>query len=175
MMLTTKARGKARATPSSLFPLPPSPQNLPLFKRLGPYESETVLVRNDVGRIAFVVDGHVQMLPINYVFLTGWIYGRTAAAAYLPRKAPVAFEVEERSTREWRTVVVRGQLDMVESDQPGNKRGFFENVLSTMRRLVGAGADDQSGVLFRDQIFCIKASEISGRASLPAESRFFAS
>lgn len=139
---------------SDLFPLPPSPQNLPVFKTLRKNQSETTLVRNGVGRIAFVVDGRVQMLPVNYVFLNGWIYGRTAAAAYLPGNAPVVFEVEERNDGcEWRTVVVQGQLDMVETGSP----------------------DDRSAVLFRDQLFCIRAREISGRASLPAEGRFFAS
>lgn len=138
---------------SDLFPMPASPQNLPVFRTLGSNQSEAILVRNGVGRIAFVVDGYIQMLPINYVFLNGWIYGRTAAPAYLPSRAPVAFEVEERiENREWRSVVVNGQLDMVES----------------------SNTDGKSGPLFHDQLFCIRALKISGRASLPVESRFFA-
>ena len=139
---------------SDLFPLPASPQNLPVFKALAPSQSETVLDRNDIGRIAFVVDGRVQLLPVNYVFLNGWIYGRTAAPAYLPRNAPVTFEVEERAEKpDWRSVVVHGQLDMVESGD----------------------ADEKSAPLFHDQLFCFRALEITGRGSLPAEGRFFAS
>jgi len=139
---------------SDLFPLPGSPQNLPVFKALAPAQSETILVRNDVGRIAFVVDGRVELLPIKYVFLNGWIYGRTAAPDYLPRNAPVTFEVEERADKpDWQSVVVRGQLDMVESGD----------------------ADEKSAPLFHDQLFCFRALEISGRGSLPAEGRFFAS
>lgn len=139
---------------SDLFPLPGSPQNLPVFKPLAPSQSEAILVRNDVARIAFVVDGRVQLLPIKYVFLNGWIYGRTAAPDYLPRNAPVTFEVEERAEKpDWQSVVVRGQLDMVESGD----------------------ADEKSAPLFHDQLFCFRALEISGRGSLPAEGRFFAS
>ena len=139
---------------SDLFPLPASPQNLPVFRALGRSQSETILVRNDVGRIAFVVDGRVQLLPINYVFLNGWIYGRTAAPAYLPSNSPVTFEVEERTERSgWSSVLVRGHLDMVESGK----------------------TDEKSAPLFRDQLFCLRAREIAGRASLPVESRFFAS
>jgi len=135
---------------SDLFPLPASPQNLPLFRTLGSSQNEATLVRNGVGKIAFVVDGRIQILPINYVFLNGWIYGRTAAPAYLPSRARVTFEVEERTeTREWRSVVVHGRLDLVES---GN-------------------TDEKSGPLFHDQLFCIRALEISGRASLPVEGR----
>jgi hypothetical protein len=50
---------------ADLFPLPASPQNLPVFRTLPPSQSEAVLVRNNVGKIAFALDGRVQLLPVN--------------------------------------------------------------------------------------------------------------
>ena len=55
----------------------------PLFKTLSREECESVLLRNNVGRIAFALHDRVSILPIHYVFLNGWVYGRTAAAGKL--------------------------------------------------------------------------------------------
>lgn len=165
---------EARIT-ADLFPLPPSPQNLPLFKTLRPSQTEAVLVRNKIGRIAFALDGRVQLLPINYVYLNGWIYGRTAARGYLPRNAPVTFQVDEcTAALEWSSVIVHGRLDLVESES-ATTRGVYRQALSRIRRLVRPAVTDAPSVLFRDQLFGIQAMEIHGRASLPVAGRFFAS
>jgi nitroimidazol reductase NimA-like FMN-containing flavoprotein (pyridoxamine 5'-phosphate oxidase superfamily) len=153
---------------AALFPLPASPQNLPLFRTLGAPQSEALLARNASGRIAFTLDGRVQMLPVNYVYVNGWIYGRTASAAYLPRNAPVAFEVEERnSPSEWRSVVIQGQLEMVECKTPAKTSRGWRRVLSTLRKSFAPRRDEAPTVLFRDQVFCIPEASMSGRASLP--------
>ncbi len=135
-MRNALALGEASSIAADLFPLPAPPQNLPLFKTLTPAQNQAVLVRNSVGRIAFALNGRVQLLPINYVYLNRWIYGRTAAT------------------------------------EPTS--GIYRRVLSRIRRLVRPTAETPS-VLFRDQLFAIQAIEISGRASLSVEGRFFAS
>jgi len=153
---------------SPLFPLPASPQNLPLFRATGSSQIEALLARNSSGTIAFTLGSRVQMLPTNYVYVNGWIYGRTADAAYLPRNAPVAFEVEERSNLfGWRSVLIQGQLDMVQSEDPAKASGGWKRLLSGLRRFLTPPGDEESSVFFRDQIFCIRAAQISGRASLP--------
>jgi len=161
---------------AALFPLPPSPQNLPLFRLMGPTQTEALLVRNCCGRIAFTLGGRVQMLPINYVYVNGWIYGRTAAAAYLPRNVPVAFEVDERNNAfEWRSVVIQGRLELVESKNPENASGGWTRLMSTLRALFAPSGDEAAAVLFRDQLFCIRVTDMSGRASLPDKTRSYAS
>jgi nitroimidazol reductase NimA-like FMN-containing flavoprotein (pyridoxamine 5'-phosphate oxidase superfamily) len=150
-VLTIEDTKMSAITP--LFPLPASPQNLPLFRALGPAQIEALLFRNSCGRIAFALGGRVQMLPANYVYVNGWIYGRTADAACLPKNAPVGFEVEERDNLSgWRSVLVQGQLDMVESESP-----------------------EKPTVFFRDQLFCIRAAHVSGRGSLPEKTMSCAS
>lgn len=160
---------------SALFPLPASPQNLPLFKALESAESEFILGHNSSGRIAFTLGGRVQILPVNYVYVNGWIYGRTVAAAYLPRNAPVAFQVEEHNAPfEWRSVVIQGHLAMVEAESPAETSGGWGRVLWTLRQLFARG-DEAPTTLFRDQLFCIRVTQLSGRASLPNKTRSYAS
>jgi len=153
---------------SPLFPLPASPQNLPLFRAMGPSQTEALLARNSSGTIAFTLGGRIQMLPTNYVYVNGWIYGRTADATFLPRNAPVAFEVEEHNDLfGWRSVLIQGQLDMVESESPAKVSGGWGRWLSGLQRFLTPPGDEEPTVFFHDQIFCIRAAQISGRASLP--------
>lgn len=167
-MLTGQSQKTGQAT-WNLFPLPASPHNLPLFKMLKRSESEAILLRNAIGRVAFPLNGQVELLSINYVYANGWIHGRTATATYLPGNAPVTFEVEDRSEGGWRSVVVHGQLDLVESDNSSEAGGILGKALSRIRQLVESAIDERPSSLLRDQLFCIRVTEISGRASLPAE------
>jgi len=167
-MLTGQSQATAQTT-RNLFPLPAAPHNLPLFKALKQSEIQAVLLGNAVGRVAFPLNGRVELLSINYVYVNGWIYGRTAAATFLPRNAAVTFEVEDRSAAgEWRRVVVHGCLDLVESDGEGETSGILGKALSRIRQLVEPATGDRPSPLLRDQLFCVRVMEISGRGSLPA-------
>ena len=148
-----------------LFPLPASPQNLPLFRALRPAQIEALLFHNSSGRIAFTLGGRVQMLPVNYVYVNGWIYGRTAEASYLPKNAPVAFEVEEHNDLSgWRSVVIQGQLDMVQAESPATASGGWRRLSSALRQFFAPRGDEEPTVFFRDQLFCIRAAQVSGRS-----------
>lgn len=174
--MTTAATLKKEKPSASLFPVPASPQDLPLFRTLRKQEIEAVLARNDVGRIAFALNGTVQLLPVHYVYLNGWIYGRTAALNYLPGNEAVAFQVDERNpSQEWRTVVVNGRFDMVESGAAEQTRRVYRKVLSRLIGVIRPAPVERSDLTFRDQLFVIKATRVSGLASLPAEGTRFAS
>lgn len=175
-MRNVQALGNAESTGRSLFPIPDSPQDLPIFKTLQTRQCEAILLRNDVGRIAFALEDRVQILPVHYAYRKGWIHGRTAAPNYLPQNASVAFQVDERnSSNEWRTIIVHGQLDIVESGGADQPREVLQRARSFFRQLLQPALVESPAVLFRDQLFCIRASEITGRASLPAEGRVRAS
>jgi nitroimidazol reductase NimA-like FMN-containing flavoprotein (pyridoxamine 5'-phosphate oxidase superfamily) len=133
---------------------------------------EAILTRNSVGRIAFALQDRVSILPVHYVYESGWIYGRTAAGGKLRellRNRRIAFEVDEHSELfEWRSVVVRGPLYLIEPGTLPSDRRLYANAVSLMRRLVPSALTDSDPVPFRDQLFRICAVEISGRSSEPS-------
>lgn len=133
-----------------------------------------MLVRNSVGSIAFARGGRVEIIPIHYVYLNGWIHGRTASPSDLPSNASVAFQVDEhRGSDHWRTVVVPGRLDLVDSvEQP---RGLYRRVASFVRDLVRRTPLEAAPVLLRDLSFAVRPIQISGRVSLPRDWKELAS
>lgn len=133
---------------------------------------EAILARNNVGRIAFALQDRVSVLPVHYVYESGWIYGRTAAGGKLRellRNRRIAFEVDEHSQLfEWRSVVVRGPLYLIEPGTLPSDRRTYAKAVSLIRLLLPTALTDSDPVPFRDQLFRIRAVEISGRSSEPS-------
>lgn len=157
-------------TPSAQT-VPIVPRDVPFFETLTREESEAVLSRNSVGRIAFALHDRVDIVPIHYVYLDGWVYGRTASTGRLRdilRNRRVVFEVDEHSELfEWRSVIVRGSLYVIQTDGTQRSRSIYRTALSLMRGLVPESLTEADPVAFRDQLFRIRAAEISGRCSAP--------
>lgn len=153
------------------FPIPRSPQDLPVFKTLNRAECEVILSRNDVGRIAFALHDRVNIVPIHYVYLDGWIYGRTGSAGKLReilRNRRIAFEVDEHSELfEWRSVIVHGPLYLIQPDTTQRANSIYGTALSVIRKLIPDALTHSDPVPFRDQLFRIRAVDVTGRASLP--------
>jgi nitroimidazol reductase NimA-like FMN-containing flavoprotein (pyridoxamine 5'-phosphate oxidase superfamily)/osmotically-inducible protein OsmY len=154
--------------------LNPSPagNEAPLLTVLGRFrECEEILARNSVGRIAFALQDRVSIVPVHYVYTDGWIYGRTAAGGKLRellRNRRIAFEVDEHTQLfEWRSVVVRGPLYLMEPGTTQSDRRTYAKAVSLIRQLVPAALTESDPVPFRDQLFRIHVVEISGRASEP--------
>jgi len=151
--------------------VPDSSPDLPLFQTMLPAECEAVLSRNNVGRIAFALHDRVNIVPINYVYENGWVYGRTVAAGKLRdilRNRRIAFEVDEhRELFEWRSVIVRGPLYVIQADGTNRMRGTYRTALAAMRRLMPGSLTESDPVPFRDQLFRIRAAEVTGRSSAP--------
>ena len=149
-----------------------APAAAPLFKTLSRHECESVLLRNNVGRIAYTVHDRVSIVPIHYAFVNGWIYGRTTSAGKLRqilRNRRIAFEVDEHTgIFDWKSVVVHGQLYVVEADTTQLSRSVYRTAVSVLRKLVPETLSDADPVPFRDQLFRIRAVEISGRSAQPS-------
>jgi nitroimidazol reductase NimA-like FMN-containing flavoprotein (pyridoxamine 5'-phosphate oxidase superfamily)/osmotically-inducible protein OsmY len=145
---------------------------VPLFKTLSRDECESVLLRNNVGRIAFALHDRVSILPVHFVFLNGWVYGRTASAGKLRqilRNRRVAFEVDEHSQLfDWRSVVVHGPFYLIQADANRRARSVYLTAVAAIRQLVPTALTDTDPVPFRDELFRIRAAEITGRASVPS-------
>jgi nitroimidazol reductase NimA-like FMN-containing flavoprotein (pyridoxamine 5'-phosphate oxidase superfamily) len=153
----------------------PTGEDAPLFTVLGKKACEAILSRNNVGRIAFALHDRVSIVPVHYVYASGWIYGRTARAGKLReilRNRRIAFEVDEHSQLfEWRSVVVRGPLYLIEAGTTPADRRARAKAVSLIRRLAPSALTDSDPVPFRDQLFRIRVAEMSGRASGPTGGR----
>ena len=155
--------------------LDPAPTGVdaPLLAVLDRFNAcEAILTRNSVGRIAFALQDRVSVVPVHYVYESGWIYGRTAAGGKLReilRNRRVAFEVDEHAELfEWRSVVARGPLYLIEPGTVPSDRRIYANAVSLIRRLVPSALTESDPAPFRDQLFRIAVVEISGRSSEPS-------
>ena len=155
---------------------PPAADEAPLFTILDRFEEcEAILARNSVGRIGFALQDRVSIVPVHYVYESGWIYGRTAAGGKLReimRNRRVVFEIDEQTQLfEWRSVVVRGPLYLIEPGTTAADATIHAKAVSLIRRLLPSALTDSDPVPFRDQLFRIRVVEISGRASEPVDGK----
>ncbi|MDB4869365.1 MAG: Pyridoxamine 5-phosphate oxidase-related protein, partial [Gemmatimonadales bacterium] len=70
----------------------------PTIRALRGDESQALLTRNRVGRIAYSFHDRVDIEPVHYVYETPWIFGRTSAGTKLLALAHnqwCAFETDE--------------------------------------------------------------------------------
>lgn len=143
----------------------------PLFTELDSFVAcEEILTSNTVGRIAFALQDRVSIVPVNYVYESGWIYGRTGGGKLreILRNRRVVFEVDEHTELfEWTSVVVRGPLYLIEPGTGPSDRLVYAKAASLIRQLLPSSLTDSDPVPFRDQLFRIRAVEISGRSSEP--------
>jgi len=157
---------------------PPAGDDALFFTMLDRFkECEAILARNSVGRIAFALQDRVSIVPVHYVYESGWIYGRTAAVGKLRellRNRRIAFEVDEHSPLAgWRSVVVRGPLYLIEPGTLPSNRSVYTKAVSLIRRVVPSALTDSDPVPFRDQLFRIRVVEISVRSGPTGGKRLF--
>jgi uncharacterized protein len=144
---------------------------LPVFRELGREEAEELLARNHVGRIAFTFHDRVDIEPIHYVFDEGWIYGRTSHGTKLSTVAHhrwVAFEVDEvRDLFDWRSVVVKGALYLMEADAPIDRDPTLARGVELLRSLIPATLAAGDPAPFRRSVFRIHLDQVTGREASP--------
>lgn len=130
-------------------------------------EIEEILLRNTVGRIAFVRDGRVDVEPIHYVFEEGALYGRTAPGAKLSavgQNPVVAFEVDEvNDTFDWRSVVVHGPFYRIPEDRVGREPPLHRRALQLLRTIVPTALTEQDPTPERTVLFRIMVKTATGR------------
>ena len=139
----------------------------PMVRELDRSDIERVLRRNGVGRIAYVLEQRVDVEPIHFAFVGGWIYGRTAHGARLrtvQHDGPVTFHVDEiDGVFAWRSIVAHGSVAVLPLDPSPQEREQWEEGLAALQRLGPAGipSDDELG--YRGTAFRIRLDEVSGR------------
>lgn len=144
----------------------------PRVRVLARDEIEAVLGRNRIGRIAFSVDGSVDIEPISYVFHDGALYGRTSPGTMLTsvwHEPMVAFEVDEVDALvRWRSVVVHGVFHRISSDGSPAQRRRHRRAVELLRRVMPETLRVDDPFPGRTVVFRILIRHATGRASHPA-------
>jgi nitroimidazol reductase NimA-like FMN-containing flavoprotein (pyridoxamine 5'-phosphate oxidase superfamily) len=142
---------------------------LPVIRKLTRQECEAVLSRNNIGRIAFSYRDKVDIEPLSYVFMNGWIYGRTSLGSKLRVLAHnrwVAFETDElRSMFDWQSVIVKGALYRL--DSKGAQTEAYETAVTLLRTLMPLALSQGDPTPDRTELFRIHADRVTGRAATP--------
>lgn len=136
------------------------------IRELDSRDIRAVLARNLIGRIAWVRDGEIDVLPIRYVYSDGVIYGRTAAGGKLlamdPDGTRVAFQVDEvQSTQRWRSVLMHGTFLLCDGEVGQEER---LRALGTVRRADPHALREDDPTPERTELFRIVVHRSSGRA-----------
>ena len=143
----------------------------PLIQSLESGQSEEILKRNRVGRIAFTTQGRVNILPMHYRYESGWIYGRTQPGGKLLlilRNRRVAFEVDEHeAVFDWRSVVAHGTFYIID---PSDKQ-VYDRAIALMREVLPETMTGGDPTPFRTHFFRINVAELTGRSARPTGGR----
>ena len=140
----------------------------PTFRDLTREESETLLARNHVGRIAFSFHDSVDIRPIHYVMDDGWLYGRTSPGdklVTLRHNQWMVFEVDEvKGPLDWKSVVVRGTFYLLRNEGSVHDVRLHEKGLAAIRTLAPDALTDRDQLDFRTEVFGISIDSITGRS-----------
>lgn len=140
----------------------------PRFRALDKAESQAILARNHVGRIAYSFHDRVDIEPIHYVCDAGWIYGRTSPGtklATLSHHRWVAFEVDEiDGPFDWRSVVVHGTVYWLSDTSHASERET-ETGVTLLRSFLPETLTADDPTPFRTVLFRLSTSEITGRCA----------
>lgn len=155
------------ARDSERSPDKPDKPRPPVFRELLREESEQLLARNHVGRIAFTFHDRVDIEPIHYVFDSEWIYGRTGPGKKLDTLAHnrwVAFEVDEvKGFFDWRSVVVKGAFYHIDPDAPTQRDAAYERGIERLRSIIPETLSEGDPAPTRRSVFRIHLDEVTGR------------
>jgi uncharacterized protein len=134
-------------------------------------ETECILRRNHVGRLAFARKNRLTMTPLHYVYASGWLYGRMSAGHTIEELTntahnwwPVTFEVDEvEDLFEWRSVVVHGGFSVIDEDSAADPTAEWSRAVEILRTFTPFALRECDPVSDRVILFRISTADISGR------------
>lgn len=160
------------SSPESRKPTPTDAMLAPregevVFRDLLRTEIEEIIVRNNVGRVAFAFHDRVDIQPIHYVYERGWLYGRTSEGekmATLQHNQWVAFEIDEiKDTFDWRSVVIHGSFWRLHPLGSPRAEEVWQKAAELVSKIVPGAMTDKDPVAFRHILFRIAISDVRGR------------
>jgi len=146
-----------------------------MLGKLSDTQIEKLLQEQVTGRIACQADGEVYLVPINYVYRDGCIYGHSGEGKKIRmmRKNPsVCFEVDDiRSVFQWQSVIAKGIYEEITDAE--EKQQAMQGIIHRIMPLVTSPQGHPShGITEKDSdvgttveliVYRIKLAEISGR------------
>ena len=140
----------------------------PDFRDLSRKESDALLSRNHVGRIAFSFHDSVDIRPIHYVFAKKWLFGRTSPGdklVTLRHNQWIAFEVDEvTGPLDWKSVVVRGTFYPLSPEGSVHDVRLYEAGIKAIRKFAPDALTDRDPLGFRTEVFGISVDSVTGRS-----------
>lgn len=140
----------------------------PDFRDLSREESEALLGRNHVGRIAFSFHDSVDIRPIHYVFDQKWIFGRTSPGdklVTLRHNQWIAFEVDEvQGALDWKSVVVRGTFYQLRNEGSVHDVRLYDAGINAIRSFAPDSLTARDPLGFRTEVFGISVDSATGRS-----------
>lgn len=138
-----------------------------VFRDLSRDEVEEMLLRNNVGRLAFSFHDRVDVQPIHYVYERGWLYGRTSEGdkiLSITHNQWVAFEIDEiRDVFDWRSVVIHGSFWILHPRGSPHAEELWVKAAELVNRIVPGSLTEHDPVGFRKTLFRIAVSDVRGR------------
>jgi hypothetical protein len=139
----------------------------PLFLELTPKDCADVLERNHIGRIAFLREGRLDIVPVGYVARGNWIFVRSAYGAKLEAFAHnpyVAFEADEvDGPLDWRSVVAHGTIYMLPADGAPIEQREFQRAVKALRSIMPDALTPSDPVPERVFVYGLHVDRLSGR------------
>lgn len=134
-------------------------------KILDDHDVKAVLARNSVGRLGFIRHDEIDILPIQYVYKAGSIFGRTSPTGKLSKMqrtgTKVAFEVDEvHSTHDWVSVLTHGTFRIVDRQD----EAAWQEALRIVRQLHHDAFTDKDAKSHQSELFEIVIRNATGRA-----------
>jgi nitroimidazol reductase NimA-like FMN-containing flavoprotein (pyridoxamine 5'-phosphate oxidase superfamily) len=126
---------------------------------------KALLARNSVGRLAFLREHEIDILPIQYVYKAGVLYGRTSPEGKLSTMqrtgTKVAFEVDEiRSTHKWASVLIHGTFQIV--DRKDSEA--WDRAVQIIRQIHHGAFTENDPRPHQSEVFQINIRDASGRS-----------
>ncbi|MFD2872936.1 pyridoxamine 5'-phosphate oxidase family protein [Mucilaginibacter ximonensis] len=146
-----------------------------MLGKLSEMEIDRLLKEQVVGRIACQSNGEIYLVPINYVYRDGYVYGHSAEGKKIRmmRENPhVCFEVDEiNSIFQWKSVIANGKYEEITDfdEKQQAMQGIIHRIMPLVTSAEGHPShgitekDSDVGTLVELVVYRIKLEEITGR------------
>ncbi|TVP47575.1 MAG: hypothetical protein EA350_04810 [Gemmatimonadales bacterium] len=129
-------------------------------------DSLDFLAGRNIGRLAYLEGGLIEVRPVGYAASGDWIFGRLGPGRKteaLLRHRWVTFQVDEvRDHWNWRSVVLHGALHFLDGMGGAAAAAARERALVSLAAAIPGFGEPGDPGSFRDMIFGVEIQEISG-------------